>query len=246
MKTLCGKGVQGGAGRAAVWCFGLLVLLLVMQPSPATAEGTAVLAGKVLDVDNRPVEGARVFAYDGTDTRRSANFLSAPTDQEGSFHMVLAPGRYWVVARLKKADGYGPLMPGDKHSGEPEEIELASGQEVVRDFIVADLKDARKARSKDREGPIRISGRILDEKGAPLTKAYAIAQKQKTIAGIPDYLSAWVDAEGHYTLLLPRGRYFVGGATSFPPGRNYFLQGEIVVDADRSGVNIVRKSGAGR
>jgi len=246
MTMRCGKEMNRRFGSAVGWCGCFLVFLLSLQNSLVLAEGTTVLTGKVLDVDNRPVAGAQVFMYDGPDSKRSANFISAPTDQNGLYRMVLSPGRYWAVARLKKTDGYGPLMPGDKHSGEPGEIEVASGQEVVRDFIVADLKDARKARTKDREGLIRISGRIVDEKGAPIVKAYAIALSRATLSGIPDYLSAWVDQEGHYTLYLPRGKYFIGGALSFPPGQNYFMQGEVLVDADRSDVDIVRKSRTGK
>jgi hypothetical protein len=220
-------------------------MLLGALTAPAWAGGASVLKGKVTDVDGRAVEGARVFAYDDQEVRRPANFMSAPTDVTGVFRMVLPPGKYWVVARLKKTDDYGPLMPGDKRS-EPAVAEIASGQEADLDFIVADLREARRLRTQQQEKPVKVSGRIIDEKGAPVTKAYAIAQRSETVAGIPDYLSAWVDNEGRYTLYLPRGTYSIGCATAFPPGQQYVLQGKMVVEGDIPGVDIVMKSRTGK
>jgi hypothetical protein len=207
----------------------------------ASTEKPSALKGMVSDVDGRAVQGAKVFVYDSTDVRRSANFISAGSDKEGFFRMVLPPGKYWVVARLKKTDDYGPLMPGDKHSGESAEIEVASGGEVALDFIVADLKETIKAKAKTRERPVKIGGRIVDRDGTPVTGAYAIAQSNEKITGIPDYLSAWVDDEGRYTLYLPKGTYYFGAAYTFPLNDNFFMQGKISVDNDRTDVVITRK-----
>jgi len=226
---------------AVLACSCALAVCFGVPPAAAAADGSAVLLGRVLDVDGRGVEGAQVFVYDSTDVRRSATFISAATDREGRYRMVLLPGRYWVVARLKRTEGYGPLMPGDKHSGDPAEIDALAGQEANRDLVVADLRDARAMRTKDREGPIRISGRILDDKGAPL-RAYAVAQKRERTTGIPDYVSAWTDIEGRYTLFLPKGTYFFGSALLFPPGPSYCASGEIIADKDRAGLDVLRSS----
>lgn len=210
--------------------------------STALAEEKSILKGRVSYVEGQAVEGAMVFVYDSPDVRRQADFISARTDKDGLFRMVLPSGRYWLIARLKKTEGFGPLMPGDKHSGEPGEIELASDSEVDMDFIVADLKEAIKIKTKAREGPVKISGRIIDENGSPVRRAYAFANRNEKISGIPDYLSAWVDNEGRYTLYIPRGRYYIGGAVTFPPGQNYFMNGEMTIDVDKPDVDIVRKS----
>jgi hypothetical protein len=235
--------------RFAMHGFGLfsaLVLLLALSNTSAQAEATAVFTGKVLDVEGRAVEGARVYAYDGQDVRRPALFMSPPAAGDGAFRMVLVPGKYWMVARLKKSEEYGPLMPGDKHSGEPVVTDLAAGQEVVMDFTVANMKEARKLRTSQQDRPVRISGRIIDEKGAPVKRAYAIARKRETVGDIPEYLSAWADADGHYTLYLPRGEYFIGSAADVPPGTTYYIQGVITADKDASGVDIRMKSGSSR
>jgi hypothetical protein len=206
------------------------------------AEEKPVLKGRVSDREGKAVVGAMVFVYDSPYVKRPADFISAHTDNDGLFRMVLPPGRYWLVARLKKTEGYGPLLPGDKHSGEPVEVELDPGAEVNTDFVVADLRDAIKIREKEREGPVKISGRIIDENGSPVIGAYVVADKKEKTAGIPDYLSAWVDREGRYTLYVPRGRYYVGSADSFPPVEDRFTNEEMTFDGDKSDVDIVRKS----
>jgi hypothetical protein len=209
---------------------------------PAQAEETAVLSGKVSDAEGRPVEGARVFLYDSNEVRRSANYISAPTNRDGLYRMVAPPGRYWSMARLKRTEGYGALMPGDRHSGDPVEIEISRGKGNVKDFIVADLKEAMKLKTRERERLIRISGRIIDENGSPVPGAYAIAHRNNALAGMPDHLSAFVDKDGRYTLYLPKGKYYIGSALSFPPGPDHSLTSELSVDADRSDVDIMRKS----
>lgn len=222
--------------------FGIVTVLLTTLCSPAFAEGTAV-KGKIIDAEGRPADGARVFAYDSADVRRPANFISAPAGPGGLYRLVLPPGTYWLLARLKKAEGYGPLSIGDKHSGEPDEIELTAGKEVERDFTVADLKDARKMRSKDREGPVKVSGRIVDEKGTPAANTYAIAYKVPKQTGLPDYFSAWVDSDGRYTLYLPPGAYSLGSASTFPPEQNDPAGlTQVHLGKDRSELDIIKPS----
>jgi hypothetical protein len=220
----------------------LYLCLLVIAPSAVYAEGNTTLKGRVTDVAGLPVAGAMVFLYSSPDVRRSADFISAPTAKDGQYLIVVVPGRYWAVARLKKIEGFGPLMPGDRHSGDPREVEIAQGQEVDMPFVVFGLKDALTSRKREGEAPARIGGRIIDEKGDPVTGAYAIAQKNGTVAGIPDYVSAWVDANGRYMLMLPKGEYFIGSAREFPPREDLLIFRQFKVETDRSDMDIVRMS----
>ncbi len=221
----------------------LFIAAFFISNIPAAYAGDkTVFRGKVFDVEGKAVEGAKVFVYRSADVRRSADFISAPTDKDGLFSIVLPQGRYWSVARLKRTEGFGPLMPGDKHSGEPIEMEVSS-VEINMNFIVADLKEAIKAKNKNREGAVRISGRVVDEKGSPVTKAYVIANRIGSVAsGFPDYLSAWVDEDGGYTIYVAPGKYSIGVATTFPPGRDYSMCSEMNLDADKTGVDIFLKS----
>ncbi len=225
----------------------LLVALFCVAwagPLPVMSAGAAEqssLDGRVLDTKGMPVEGAMVYLYAGSDVRRTANFISNRTDREGRYRILLPPGRYWAVARLKKAGGYGPLMPGDKHSGDPAEVEITPGGKARMDFTVADLQEAIRTRSKDRERAFRITGKIIDEQGAPQPGAYAMGNRTAVLLGIPDYLSLGADEGGRYTLYLPRGNYYIGAATVFPPGRDSLLKGPVSVDGDRADVDIVKK-----
>lgn len=204
-------------------------------------DGKAVIRGKVSDVEGRAVEGAMVFVYDSPDVRRAANFISTRTDKDGIYRMVVPAGRYWLIARTKHTEDYGPLMLKDRHSGDPAETELAPDREAETDFVVADLMEAMKMKREERERPVKITGRITDEKGSPVSGAYAIANRKQEIARVPDYLSASVDSEGRYTMYVPRGRYFIGSALSFPPGQDYSIDQEAGIDADTT-MDIIRKT----
>jgi len=203
--------------------------------------GKAVIKGKVSDVEGRAVEGAMVFVYDSPEVKRAADFISARTDKDGTYRMVVPARRYWLIARTKSTEDYGPLMLKDRHSGDPVETELSPDGEVTTDFIVADLMEAIKMKREERERPVKITGRITDEKGSPVSGAYAIANRKQEITRVPDYLSAWVDSEGRFTMYVPRGRYYIGSASSFPPGENYSMDREAAIDADTA-MDIIRKT----
>lgn len=225
-------------------CGMLFLYSCTSNPAMALSEESVVYKGKISDVSGQSVQGANVYVYSSPDVRKPADFMSSASEESGLFRMVLPPGKYWAVARLKRAEGYGPLMRGDKHSGEPVEIELSAGRETDMDFVVADLGDAieaRKVKARVGEGLVRISGRIIDEKGEPVTHAYAFANINEKLSRIPDYLSVWVDRDGRYTLYIPRGTYYVGGAVSFPMDSDEISWAKMTFDGHRSDVTIVRK-----
>jgi len=210
----------------------VLLCILCFSASATGAEDRALLKGTVLDIKAMPVEGAEIFIYDSPDVRRPADFISAGTGKDGSFQMDLPAGIYWAVARIRSGDQFGPLMPGDKHSGDPVEIELAPGEELVQDFTVVDIRETSRLKKKTREDYVKIKGRVLDMNNIPVEKAYVIANKNKECHVIPDYLSAWTDNKGHYTLYIPKGRYYIGYAMSFPPEQDCRVHSEAVFDAD--------------
>jgi len=210
--------------------------------SSALAAEISVLKGRVTDVQEKIVAGAMIFVYGSPDVRKAADFISAPTDKDGRFRMVVPPGKYWVVARLKMTEDFGPLMPGDKHSGDPEQIEITRDSYVEQDFVVADLNEAIKIKRESVERLYIIRGRILDENGAPVSGAYAIANSEEEFDRFPTYISAWVDDKGNYTLYVPQGRHVIGGAVAFPPGQDYFFTSEVIIDEDIPNLDIVLTS----
>jgi hypothetical protein len=225
--------------------FVLLFLLLLpavdLYSADASAAENATLTGRIQDVVGRPVEGAEVFIYStSAQVRRTADFISSPSDTEGRYAIFLPAGTYWCIARWRK-DGarFGPLMPGDKHSGEPMEIEVSRGASLA-DFTVADLKEAAGLiKKKTREDYIKITGRILDRDGKPAQGVYAIASTTRSVSEIPDYLSPWTDDTGSYTLYLPRGKYYFGASARFPPGSRTAFAREMLLEGDKDDLDII-------
>ncbi len=224
-----------------------LVFLLFSFPSckmplivPAAMAGeTSVFQGRVLNIDGAAEAGASLFVYNTPEVKRQADFISAETSQDGRFRMVLPPGTYWAVARLKKGNKYGPLRPGDKHSGDPEMFELSPGALFTKDFIVADIREAARLVKKTRQDVVRIQGKIVDAGGVPVKDAYVAAWKAGGASRLPDYLSAWTGDQGSYSLYLPRGRYSIGAVMRFPPDGENALCRDILIEKDSANVNIL-------
>ncbi len=175
------------------------------------------ISGLITDPSGAPISGGEVYVYTSSNTRRPADFISSKTDNSGRYRLAIPPGKYWMVARVRRGERYGPLMPGDKHSGAPERIHITTGKELTRDFNVADLREAAGKMRKTPEDYVTIKGRILSAQGKPLAQRYVVAQKKKKPSGLPDFISGWTDADGRYTLYLPKGRYRLAAASMFPP-----------------------------
>ncbi len=218
----------------------LFMAFATIITSSLCAEESAQLKGTIIDVEGSPVQGAMLYVYNSPDVRRTAEFISL-SDKDGQFSIKVPAGKYWLIARVKKGEDYGPLMPGDRHSGDPVEIELVPAGKEEMDFVVADLKDAIRMKREAMDRPFKITGRIIDKNGDPLANVYAIANKSREITRFPDYISAWADDKGRFTLFIPEGKYYLGGAEEFPPGGRYFISQEISADADKSGIDIVKK-----
>ena len=203
------------------------------------AAETSLLKGKVTDIEGKPVKDAVIFVYDSANTRRSPNFISPKSDAEGRFNITLPPGKYWAVARVKKDEDIGPILLGGKHSGEPAEIEIVPDKNIEQDFVVADIREIARAGKKTGEEVVRIAGRILDSDGKPVRMAYALANRSDNLSEVPDYLSGWTDETGYYALYLPRGKYYLGFSTTFPPDKKYRPVREMIIESEKSNVDIV-------
>jgi len=217
----------------------VIILLAVLAAGEVSALEKAVLTGQVFDIEGSTIKGAEIFVYSTFDTRRPADFISARTDDEGRFHINLPLKTYWVVARFRQGEKYGPLMPGDRHSGEPVEIELDHAGEFIQNFSVMDIIDAARLMTKIREDYIKISGRVVDRKGMPVQDVYVFANRKMGLKEIPDYISGWTDSEGAYTIYVPTGNYYLGDASEFPvAAENRVLIG-LTVDGEKNGIDIV-------
>lgn len=219
--------------------FSLIFVFSLSCHGEAMAVETSLLKGKVTDFEGKPVEDAVIFIYQNTNTRRQPDFVSPKSDKEGRFSIALSPGRYWAVARVKKNEEMGPVLSGGKHSGEPAEINMTGMGDFKKDFIVADIREVARMTARARQEVVRIAGRILGSDGKPVRMAYAIANKSDNLSEVPDYLSGWTDETGYYALYLPRGKYHIGAAATFPPGKGHLTFREMIIEGDKQDLDII-------
>jgi hypothetical protein len=217
----------------------IIILAALLINSQALAIETSIFSGQVVDLNKKPVEKAEIFLYNTENIRRPADFISATTDSSGQFRMPLPVGKYWAVARVRKGEKYGPLMPGDKHSGDPLVIEISINETTQETFTVVNLAESSRLNKKTSGEFYKIQGKIVNQQGDAVKPAYATANRNALSPQIADYLSAWTDEQGHYLLFLPTGTYYLGFAQTFPPTKSYELIKIITVSNHMEDVDIV-------
>lgn len=215
-----------------------IAALISLPFSSSAAVERAVFKGNVSGIDGSPVEGAQIFMYDTPETRRPADYISSRTESDGRFRITVAAGIYWVVARIRSGQEYGPLSIGDKHSGEPLQVEIKGDRETEQDFTVMDIREAARLKQKTGEDFLKLSGKALDRMGRPVKDVYIFANRERELREFPDYISPWTDEEGRYALHLPPGNYHIGYSRQFPPGPKYRITMELNMASDRTGINV--------
>lgn len=138
----------------------------------------AVVAGRVLAPSGKPVAGAEVNVM-GSDT--SMSLLNTTTsDGEGRYRLEgISPGSYRIEATHKS------YLPARR------QLAVRAGDNAL-DFTFE-------------EGSAQISGRVVDEAGAPVAGARVSLQKEWDPSGLPSSSS---DADGAFTLSgVPDGVY---------------------------------------
>lgn len=235
---VAGEAVMTGRAMNKLCVLGLSVSLF-LGAALAWGQDSIVMHGIVSDYAGNPVSGAEVGIYRSRNVKKPADFVSNRTGKDGVYQVALPAGAYWGVALLRK-DGrkFGPLGPGDKYSGEAVEV-LVEGQELEMDFAVLDLREAARKVQKKNEELVRVSGRVLDDKGRPVEMAYAMANPVNRFKEMPRYLSAWTGVDGAYVLFLPKGAFYFGAATGFPPDSAYILHQDVTLEGDLAGYDIV-------
>lgn len=196
----------------------LLLLVLLASVLDAAAVATTPFTARITDVAGRPVSGAKLFLYSTSNVRMPADFISPPADSGGVIRGALPAGTYWAVARFKKDDSFGPLMPGDRHSGEPTEVEIAIDREASLDFVVADIQEISQKKRSSTNEVAKVRGRVVNRDGTPAVGVYVFAHRSRDVLSLPEFMSAWTDENGAYALYLPVGaKFFLGTSRQFPP-----------------------------
>ena len=212
------------------------IIFFFGQLSYLYAGQTGFLEGRILDISEQPVKNSEVYVFDSPDVKRPADFISNRTVEDGLYSVQLPSGNYWAVAIFRKGGGrFGPLGPSDKHSGDPVAFEITAGGSRSMDFMVMNLREAARKHEKRSDELIKVTGRVVNQSGAPVQIAYAMAHKMQQFGNLPDYISAWTDEQGTYTLYLPPGRYFLGASVGFPPKNDYnlYLDQQLIGDTEK-------------
>lgn len=216
----------------------IFCLTLLSASAVNGVEDTFTLTGVISTISGEPVENAEVYVYSSANTRRPADFISSKSGADGVYRLLLPRADYWGVARIKKGERFGPLQPGDKHSGEPVKIEADAEKSVTLDFTVADMQELAQRREKVRdEQLIEIVGTVTAN-GTAVAGAYVYARIGRISATLPEYFSAWTDVSGQYRLKLPVGSYLLGCDTTFPPAENSSKFHELALTAGKLPVAI--------
>jgi protocatechuate 3,4-dioxygenase beta subunit len=192
-----------------------LVLLLAAtldQAAPPAATGR--ISGRVTaEGTNAPISGARVmiFAMGRPTTPSAAPMMRLPqatTDQDGRFvFSTVAPGEYRIdVQKTGYASGFEPMT-------RPKTYAVAAGQPLDVSIVL-------------QKGAV-ISGKVLDQKGDPLTDARVMALRRITPPGNSNMPPRLVPAPmqgpqqtndiGEYRVTgLAPGEYFVAALPRSP------------------------------
>lgn len=194
---------------------GVFVVLLLSLTGVARGEAVP-LQGVVLDIAGKPVAGAELFLYDSPKTRRPADYISGRTGADGRFLMKVPEGTYWGVARVRHGEAFGPLLAGDLHSGDPQELTVTATT-AEQQFTVADIREVAKDREKQQSSRALLSGTVTSSDGRPVAGAAVYLWREPLTDRLPDLISAWTEQDGRYALSITPGSYLASSSRQFPP-----------------------------
>jgi hypothetical protein len=163
--------------------------------------------------DGRPVPGAVVQVFlDAAGHFRGPGYATAPVGADGRFHLPLPPGRYYVLARVRRGEGKtGPLRIGDRYAwypGNPLYLPEGKMAEVELSFLEVEKDPSRVI--GEASHAVEVSGSVLDGGGRPVTGAYACLYESPEPLGQPVFVSDPTDATGAFTVRVTRpGDYWL-------------------------------------
>jgi tetratricopeptide (TPR) repeat protein len=179
---------------------GALVLSLVALAAPAFAQG-GTLRGKVVDDQNKPVNGAKITMLD-TGTNRK---FETKTDSKGEWRQIgLSPGNYTVTA---EKDGLSQMF--EVRVGlDIKEVNFALGQgtKMTAEQAKKEAERVEGIKTAFAEGAALTNAGKLDEAIAKFNEVLVAVPKcvecHVNLGAIHSRKQDWAKAEEHYKLAL--------------------------------------------
>lgn len=222
--------------HARHWSVILLWGLLLQGLLPSVGQGAGgALVGRILPEGVLPRGGhAATWVADDSGQVDPSRFLRPPyavipLAPDGSFRLVVPPGRYFVGAIVRIGDGppHGPPLPGDllfAHSveeGSPRSYEVGEGDVVD---VGTRTRGAAFTRTDD-DGPL-VCGRVLGEGGEPTAGVVVGAFSNPRFAAPPRWVSPRSGEDGSYCLPVGTpGTYFLGALSGYS---SRFAEGRVL------------------
>jgi len=190
-----------------------------LVPEPGTGVSGRVTSG------GEPVSGAFVYVY----TEEVSGLMgpsygeAVQTAADGSFHIPLPAGRFYLAARLRHGGSrIGEPDSGDLNGSYPENpVEVPLGKIVILKSFPLDPVDPHQRNERMEKGKFErtktsLVGRVVNEDVKPVKGIYVFAYMDSRMVGKPTYISAPSDEDGRFTLYLgDGGTYFVGARSAF-------------------------------
>ncbi len=183
--------------------------------------GKSSISGTVF----KPMPQTYVYVYkEGMDLKGPA-FTDVITDSSGNYSVQLPPGKYFLVARMRKTgEVAGPVEVGDIKSEVIGPVTVTDKGEVIKTDIKVFEK---KGESKDiainvsaEEKKTTISGYIFDADGKPVQNARVHVYDHVQMSERPKFVSSPTGPDGKYSIALPKGgTYYLAARDKFggPP-----------------------------
>ncbi|GAB4433689.1 MAG: hypothetical protein OHK0040_04390 [bacterium] len=200
--------------------FGLLFLTVACNGSEKQT-GKSSITGTVY----KPIPQAYIYVYkEGMDMKGPA-FTDVVADSNGSFSIQLPPGKYFLVARMRKTgEVAGPLEVGDLKSEVIGPITVKDTGEMIKtDIKVFEKKGEAKdiaINTATEEKKTVISGYIFDADGKPVQNARVHVYDHVQMSERPKFVSSPTGPDGKYSIALPKGgTYYLAARDKFggPP-----------------------------
>jgi len=212
----------------------LLVCVLSLFAVRSAGADTGTVTGRLLLSGGKPLSNGQVFFFDADsplDKPVVGKFWRVPdatahVDEHGRFSIELESGSYYMAAiKRSTAEKLGPPQVGDHFLPSHTSRGIYRLIKVQKDSTtnigtIQGIQRFKKIDSTFKGKATVIEGRIATDSGQAVPNLYVLAYTDSSMRGRPLFVSSASDAEGHYRLLVDKGRvYYLKSREIFVGGK---------------------------